>query len=244
MQNPIATVTKKTVRIHRANCKKAAASYTATLGQLTDIQLEQAKAASCCKPNNIKVVEALVAETEAREEAARQDYLAEADETEQAEVAANQAEANGDHVMVELPFNTSGVAKHYWKVFCRQAAYDVALAFRVLPTTRATQVRLRGQADQVNRAGHTLRMIWGEGYDQFKHWRKTDADHLAIKAPELEAGVHWNHSERGVDELNWLAAFVAGVVAFLQGKPLAEEGNAFAQGYTWAKDHELDTIEL
>lgn len=235
--NYIATVTPKTVRVHRDTCKTAARSYNArSLQVLTDEQLLAAKPGSCCKPKPEAVVEALVAETEAREEAARMDYLAEETEQEEAERSAEQATADGDHVVEEVEFESSGVPKHYWKVFCRAAANDFGHAVGAIPLTRANRVRMRGQADRVRRAVHALQMLWGEGLEQFTYWRKNDPEYLEVKASE--PGVHWNRSLRKTDELNWLYAFVYGVTQHLKGGAV-DSDSAAAQGYSWAKTNEL-----
>src|SRR5690606_37640607 len=138
----------------------------------------------------------------APEEAEYQDYLAESD--------GEEGDGAEDYAAVEVDYKDSGVAKHYWKVFGREAAQRVAEVHGVKVRAAATYARFTGPEDDVNDAVHALKRLWETGAADVAEWRKNDADYLAGK--KADQGRHWFKSGRAAAEFERLRELIEDLI--------------------------------
>lgn len=219
--NLIVSITDKAVRVHRATCKRApqhslAAEAVINGSTGTREAVQMAKPASCCKPRTEDVQELI----DAVVESIRNDRLNSAPAvlvdkfaalTETAPSAPEKdEEGDEDYAAVEVDYKDSGVAKHYWKVFGREAAQHVAEMHGVKVRAAATHARFTGPEDAVNNAVHTLKRLWETGAADFAEWRKNDPDYLAVKASDK--GRHWFKSARAAAEFEKLRGLIEDLI--------------------------------
>lgn len=232
--NLIVSITDKAVRVHRATCKRApqhSLAVEAVINGSTGTReaVQMAKPASCCKPRTEDVQELIDAVVEsirndrlnsapavlvdkfaaltetapsAPEEDEYQDYLAESD--------GEEGEGEEDYAAVEVDYKDSGVAKHYWKVYGREAAQRVAEMHGVKVRAAAAYARFTGPEDAVNDAVHALKRFWETGAADFAEWRKNDPSYLAVKASDK--GRHWFKSARAAAEFEKLRGLIEDLI--------------------------------
>lgn len=218
--NLIVSITDKAVRVHRATCKRApqhSLAVEAVINGSTGTReaVQMAKPASCCKPRTEDVQELI----DAVVESIRNDRLNSAPAvlvdkfaalTETAPSAPEEEEDEEDYAAVEVDYKDSGVAKHYWKVFGREAAQRVAEMHGVKVRAAATYARFTGPEDAVNDAVHALKRFWETGAADFAEWRKNDPSYLAVKASDK--GRHWFKSARAAAEFEKLRGLIEDLI--------------------------------
>lgn len=237
--NLIVSITDKAVRVHRATCKRApqhSLAVEAVINGSTGTReaVQMAKPASCCKPRTEDVQELI----DAVVESIRNDRLnsapavlvdkfaaltetapsapEEEDEEDELEAMIRRVEKTrkdieaDDYAAVEVDYKDSGVAKHYWKVFGREAAQRVAEMHGVKVRAAATYARFTGPEDAVNDAVHALKRFWETGAADFAEWRKNDPSYLAVKASDK--GRHWFKSARAAAEFEKLHGLIEDLI--------------------------------